>query len=152
VGRRSIVQKAELSLAAMAQAQGANSAAIGANGSSTVNGAAFTAQATVNFAAPAIKLTTGKRFRIAASISGTASAVDLLCTVTLQRDGVNISQSPTMVSSAGHATAAIAVALTMVLDAPPDGNNHTYSINLVMASGTITVPIAEAGITVQESN
>jgi hypothetical protein len=151
VSRRSIiVQQTAFYLAEQAQAQSANSSSVAANESSTVNGAAFTAVASANFAAPAISLTTGKRFRVSANFSGTASAVDLLATVTLQRDGVNISNSATMVVSAGHATAAIFCALS-VIDTPSAGS-HTYSINIVMASGTITIPVNQINITVEEKN
>ena len=150
MGRRSIVQKSELSLASLAQAQGANGLALAANFSSTVNGAAFTGVGTANFASPSISLTTGKRFRVSGAIYGTASAVDLTGTVTLQRDGVNISNSATAVVSAGHVTANIGTSLA-VIDTPPAGA-HTYAIQIVMGSGTVTVPIAQANITVQESN
>ena len=150
MGRRSIVSKADLSLAQLAQSQGANGTVVAANESSTVNGAAFTSVGTVNFASPTTALTTGKRFNVSGAISGLASSIDLVATVTLQRDGVNISNSATLVVSAGHATADLAASLS-VIDTPPAGN-HTYSINLVMASGTITVPPGQANITFSERN
>ena len=150
MGRRTTVEKTAFFLAEQAVAASGNGSVVAANESSTVNGSAFTAVATANFPAPAVALTTGKRFRITASFSGTASAVDLVATVTLQRDGVNISNSATMVISAGHVTAAMACSLT-VIDTPTSGS-HTYSLNVVMASGTITIPIAQANITVEEKN
>lgn len=150
MGRRSLVQKSELTLAALAQAQGANGTTVADNESSTVNGAAFTGVAAANFAAPSMSLTTGKRFNVSGAISGTVSAVDVVCTVTLQRDGVNISNSALLVIPAGHVTADVAGSLA-VIDTPSAGA-HVYSINIIPASGTITVPIGQANITVSERN
>lgn len=150
MGRRSVVQKSELSLAQLAQSQGANSLGVAANESSTVNGASFMGVSTVNFAAPSTALTTGKRFNVSGAISGLASAVDLTATITLQRDGVNISNSIPAIVSAGHTTANVFASLA-VIDTPPAGN-HVYSINLVMASGTITVGVDQANITFSERN
>jgi hypothetical protein len=150
VGQRSIIEKTALYLAEQAQAQSANGSVVAANESSTVNGAPFTAVGTVNFAAPTTALTTGKRFNVSGAISGLASAVDLTATVTLQRDGVNISNSIPAIVSAGHTTANVFASLS-VIDTPPPGN-HTYSINLIMASGTITVGVDQVNITFSERN
>lgn len=150
MGRRSLVEKGDIALVALAQAQSANGTAVADNFSSTVNGAAFTGVASANFAAPAISLTTGKRFNVSGAISGTVSAVDVVCTVTLQRDGVNISNSALLVVAAGHVTAVVAESLS-VIDTPSAGS-HVYSINIIPASGTITVPIGQANITVSERN
>jgi hypothetical protein len=145
-----MVQKSEMALGAIAQAQGANGILVADNESSTVNGSAFTGVGTVNFAAPATALTTGKRFNVSGAISGLASSVDLTATVTLQRDGVNISNSIPAIVSAGHTTANVFASLA-VIDTPPPGS-HIYSINLVMGSGTITVGVDQANITFAERN
>ncbi len=151
MGRRTLVQKGDAALLALAEATAVNSATAAANQSSTVNGAAFTGVATVNFSAPPITHTTGKRFLVSACISGLASAVDLTATVTLQEGGVNISNSATMVISAGHVTANMDCSL-FCFDETIDVGPVTYSVNLVMASGTITVGVGQVNITVQELN
>lgn len=151
MGRRSLVEKADIALAALAQAQGANGSLVAANKSSTVNGSAFTTQATVNFAAPSTTLTNGKSFRVSGAISGLASAVDLTATVTLQRNGVNITNSIPAIISAGHVTANLFASLE-VIDINPPAGALIYSINLVMGSGTVTVAIDQANITFSETN
>lgn len=151
MGRRSIIQKSEISLAQLAQSAGANGATIAANQSANINPTQLGPAATVSFAAPAITLTTGKRFRISVSISGLASALDLTGTVTILKNGSAFAGSPNYVTAAGHATADIAGGFTW-MDENPGASAVTYSVQLAMGSGTVTVPVGQASIVVEERN